>query len=188
MSHQIYTTQALILASRDFGESNRWYYLLTPDYGLIIARAQGVRELKSKLRGHLKLFELAQISLVRGREYWRLIGTEKVASQAKTFSVPRKQSPEHEKSLGLLRSSGAASLAAQARVANLLRRLLPEAAADPALFEVVKKGFADLPGGEVKLVWKILRQLGYIARPEIGDSSEKVLIQEINHALSHSHL
>ena len=32
-----------MLAGRDFGEANRWYFLLTPDFGLIVARAQGVR-------------------------------------------------------------------------------------------------------------------------------------------------
>lgn len=166
-------TEAVVLGRHDFGEANRWYHLLTPDFGLVVARAQGVRELKSKLNGHLALFGHAQISLVRGREYWRLIGAEE--------ALHEKFSP--------------ASLKSQARVAGLLRRLLPEAGADPELFALVQRGFSDLPAGEVALVWNILRLLGYIAvenpssavQPSV-DCSDTILIEQINRALSHSQL
>lgn len=165
MSHVIHTTEAIILDYQDFGEANRWYFLLTPDFGLVVARAQGVRHLKSKLGGHLSRFSQAQISLVRGRESWHLIGAEEFKP---TASRP--------------------CLDAVARISKLLRRLLPEAGADPELFALVKQGFLTLPVGEVALVWNILRLLGYMERAEIGDKSEIVLIQEINRALSESML
>jgi recombinational DNA repair protein (RecF pathway) len=166
MSHIIHTTEAVILDHQDFGEANRWCFLLTPDFGLVVARAQGVRELKSKLGGHLSRFSQAQISLVRGRECWRLIGADEVEA-----SRP-----------------GLDALQAMSRIAGMLRRLLPEAGADPELFSLVKQGFLTLPEKEVALVWNILRLLGYMERAEIGHYPEAVLIQEINQALSDSML
>lgn len=183
MSHQIHTTEAIVLDQKDFGEANRWCFLLTPDFGLVVARAQGVRELKSKLNGHLSLFGLAQITLVRGREYWRLIGAEE-------FFVPK------------------SNLELVARVSSLLRRLLPEAGADPELFSLIKQGFSKIAAGttdsktlhleEVLLVWHILRLLGHIDYPnrevesleagQVSDQRVAALTAEINQALSHSQL
>lgn len=189
MSHLIYTTEALVIDYHNFGESNRWYYLLTPDFGLVMARAQGIRELRSKLRGHLSLFALAQISLVRGREYWHLVGAE-------IFT-------DHDYS-----AVGGKRYQTIARVAGLLRRLLPEAGAEPELFTLVKNGFHKIATGsadslnlyaaEVILVWHILRQLGHIEYPnqqvenlEAGELDQYRLANltgEINAALSHSQL
>jgi DNA repair protein RecO (recombination protein O) len=201
MSHQIHTTEAIVLDQKDFGEANRWCFLLTPDFGLVVARAQGVRELKSKLNGHLSLFVHAQITLVRGREYWRLIGAEETP-QAETFLRSSEKIPRPFGKFPL------APLRAQARVAGLLRRLLPEAGADPELFSLVKQGFnkiAAIPGDskiihleEVLLVWHILRLLGHIEYPnkevkrlETGQVSDEQLLNlttEINRALSHTQL
>ncbi|HRZ30320.1 MAG TPA: hypothetical protein P5274_01465, partial [Candidatus Paceibacterota bacterium] len=42
--------------------------------------AQGVRLEKSKLRYSLQNYHFAHLDLVRGREYWRLVGAEKLGS------------------------------------------------------------------------------------------------------------
>lgn len=65
-----------MLAEQPQGEANKDFFLLTPDFGLVLARAQGIRLLKSKLRFHLAPYSLVVITLVRGREYWRLVGAE----------------------------------------------------------------------------------------------------------------
>lgn len=189
MAHTVHTTEALILEATNFDEASRWYFLLTPDFGLITARAQGVRENKSKLRGHLNHLRLVNVSLVLGREYWHLVGAEKVLDL--TFSVGSRE-----------------SFQPLARVARLLRRLLPEAAPDPELFALVRDGFSSLLAStltteerevaEVVLVWNILRLLGHIEYPNpdaaallsgsLAPERRARLTAEINTALSHSQL
>jgi len=77
MAYHIYQTEAFVINERVVGEANKIFYLLTPDLGLIVAVAQGVRLLKSKLRYQIRRYELVHVSLVRGKEVWRLVGAEK---------------------------------------------------------------------------------------------------------------
>ena len=51
--------------------------VFTKELGLINASAQGVRYLKSKLRYSLHDFSFAELSLVRGKEFWRVTGAIK---------------------------------------------------------------------------------------------------------------
>jgi len=74
MAHCHYLSPGLILGSRLQGEANRLYQILTPEFGLINALAQGVRLSKSKLRFQLSTYSLVDLDLVRGREYWRIVG------------------------------------------------------------------------------------------------------------------
>ena len=76
MSHQIHTTNALVLGSRNVGEANRLITLLCEDLGLVRAVAQGVRLSKSKLKSSLYIFAEVEASLVRGRDIWRLVGAQ----------------------------------------------------------------------------------------------------------------
>jgi len=76
MSYHIYTTKGIILSARPIKESDRLYSILTRDFGLIRAHAIGVRKSASKLRGALEPVSLSRISLVRGKEFWRLTSAE----------------------------------------------------------------------------------------------------------------
>lgn len=73
MTHHIYHTRGIILGSVPIGESNRFYKIFTKELGLVGARAQAVREGKSKLRYALQDLSLVNIDLVRGKEVWRII-------------------------------------------------------------------------------------------------------------------
>lgn len=73
MSHHIYHTRGIILASTATGESNRFYKILTEELGLIGGTAQSVREGKSKLRYTLQDYSLVTVDLVRGKEVWRIV-------------------------------------------------------------------------------------------------------------------
>lgn len=181
--HAVHTTEGLILSERDFGEASRIYDILTPDWGLVAARAQGARELRSKLRGHLIPLARLRVSLVRGREVWHLVGAEREGTW-------------------FLAGADGAQRSLAYRVAGLVRRFSPEAAADPELFAALLDGLrqltnwpaADLARQEVVWVWRLLAILGYIedvsrgaAMPEpVAESA--VLIRQINRALTHSHL
>lgn len=76
MPHKIYHTEGFILGERSFGEANKIFRILTPDLGLVGCLAQGIRFEKSKLRFALVGRRFVKISLVRGKEYWRLVHVE----------------------------------------------------------------------------------------------------------------
>lgn len=72
--YQKYNTEALVLGSRESGESDRTVILFTRDFGLVRARATAVRSEKSKMRYALQNYTLANVSLVRGKRSWRVAG------------------------------------------------------------------------------------------------------------------
>ncbi len=76
MSYHIYTTRGLVLSARPVKEADRLYSILTRDFGLIRAHAIGIRKSTSKLRGALEPVSLSSVSLVRGKEFWRLTSAE----------------------------------------------------------------------------------------------------------------
>ena len=71
--YQKYNTEALVLGSRETGESDRVYALFTKDFGLVRARASSVRSEKSLMRYALQNYSRANVSLVRGGG-WRAAG------------------------------------------------------------------------------------------------------------------
>lgn len=76
MAERVYTTEALVVGERPSGEASKVFTLFTRELGLLRAYARSVRELRSKLRYNLSLHSLTRVSLVPGREYWKLVGTE----------------------------------------------------------------------------------------------------------------
>lgn len=80
MSHHIYQTKAFVVESFDIGEANKMIALFTADLGFIYAVAQGVRLMKSKLKASIQDMSFSKVSLVRGREVWRLTNAEKLIS------------------------------------------------------------------------------------------------------------
>ncbi len=80
MSYQHYHTTGLILSSRDVGEADRLYDIFTERFGRITALAKSVRQLKSKLRYQLHDWQLVKLSLVRGKNIWRIVYTESSAA------------------------------------------------------------------------------------------------------------
>ena len=80
MSHHIYQTKSFIIDSIDTGEANNLLTIFTQDLGLIRIAAQGVRLMKSKLRPSIQNYSFSKVSLVRGKEYWRLTNADKLIS------------------------------------------------------------------------------------------------------------
>lgn len=72
--YQKYNTEALILGSREYGESDKVFFLYTRDFGLVYARASAVRSERSKMRYALQNYSRAYVSLVRGKRGWRVGG------------------------------------------------------------------------------------------------------------------
>ncbi len=70
--YRIYTTDAFVLSSQPAAEASLKVSLFTEELGLVRAHAQGVRLVGSKLRSGLQTLHRSNVSLVRGREFWRL--------------------------------------------------------------------------------------------------------------------
>jgi len=118
MSHHIYQTRAFVIDSRDTGEANKMLTLFTPDLGLITAAVQGVRVMKSKLRPSIQDLSFSKVSLVRGKEIWRLVSADKLISlydrriplgvrrmMARTLAFLQRMSPgesRHDELFGML--------------------------------------------------------------------------------------
>jgi len=159
MSHAIYNVEGLVLKSFNFGEANKYYFIFTREFGLIKASAQSVRHLQSKLRYGLSDFSLASISLVRGREVWRLTGAESIPNQ-KHISVKA-----NDKFLLV------------SRIFTLLIRLLQGEEKNELLFDNLRFGLdflrnenldkKNLENFECILALRILSTLGYIGK--LGD-------------------
>ncbi len=196
MPHHIYHTNAIILFSRNRGEANRVFALLTREMGLVHAVAQGVRLNKSKLRYALSDFSQAKVDLVRGKETWRI-----------TSATPVTSFPNIRKTL-----KGMHLLAS---VSKLLRRLIRgESEADASIYDDVLLAFQFLENGEhdahtvevveLTLVLRVLKTLGYIsdnkfaeeytnapfdpANIDVARFEKKTILFEINRALRESHL
>lgn len=77
MSHRIYHTEGFVLGGQPVGEANKYFRIFTKDFGMIGATAQGVRLIQSKLRYSLQDYSYSRISLVRGKNTWKIIGAIK---------------------------------------------------------------------------------------------------------------
>ncbi|MEK7652671.1 MAG: DNA repair protein RecO [Patescibacteria group bacterium] len=153
--YKIYTTEGLIIESRIFGESNKIYFILTRDFGLIKATAQGVCKTESKQKFGLQTLSFSKISLVKGKEIWKItsaISLENVFSNLKG-----------EKN----------KLNVFIRIVSLIRKLLLEEEKEPIFFDVVKSLYKflktenannkdKLSSAELLTVMKILHTSGYL--------------------------
>ena len=158
MSYHIYNTKGIILSERPLGEADRIYSILTRDLGLVKARALAVRKINSKLRGDLEPLTLANVSLVRGNEYWRATSAEVIARISATDAILQPLA--------------------------LVEKLNQGEQIHPELFDAVER---NLDSGEITLVSQILHHLGYLKEADLN-LDRKSLIQAINKGLNSSHL
>lgn len=78
MAIEKYVTRCLVIESYDQSENDRVYKLFTREFGMIIAHAKSIRKLESKLRAHIRPRNVSLVTLVKGKEVWRLVGGEEV--------------------------------------------------------------------------------------------------------------
>lgn len=192
--HHIYHTEGIILGSKNYGETGRYYSVFTRDLGMIYASAQGVRKMSSKLRFVLQDFSYIKVDFVQGKDFWR------ITSASKTNKLE-----QLTKNLG--------TFEVLVNISRLLKRLLAGVEKNEALFDDLINGLSilenekkeeNLRNVEVIIVLRILNNLGYIGGDEklqnlIKSSFEENLIFEasktrsqilnqINKALKETHL
>ena len=162
MSYAVYTTRGFILGSSPTGEASKLYVLYTEDFGLIRAKAQGVRLVQSKLRYNLEDYSFCTISLVRGKEFWRITGAVSDTSPKETVIL-------------------------RARVLNLVRRLVQGEEKNEKLFEALLP-LASSVISEVSILSQILFSLGYLDISTVQGKSDRETIMLINKAIKETQL
>lgn len=157
MSYTIRTTTAFIVSVIGRGEADLVVHALTEDFGLISALAQGVRLGKSKLKPFLLPYEISSISLVRGRDYWRVVNAESFISLS-------------EKNINFKKKN----LKERAYIALLIKRLIHGEEYKPKVFAEVfaflifllQNNINDNHIKQIMLIaeFRILLSLGYIGK------------------------
>jgi DNA repair protein RecO (recombination protein O) len=153
MAHHVYNTQGFILESTSRGEANKLYLIFTKELGMVRATAQGVRLIKSKLRYSLQDFSYIKLSIVRGKEIWRITNAQV------------------QENLYILYKEKKDIMNVIAHVFLLIKRLIPGEEKNEELFTVLATAFDFLKtleftydlskAFEYILVLKILHNLGY---------------------------
>ena len=194
--YHIYQTDGWILGGVNVGEANRFLDLFTSELGLVRAMAQGVRKLNSKLRYGLQDYFFVRVSLVRGRDFWRIMNVERLNDFNWIY-----------KDREIFRMI--------CRIFSLLRRLVIGEGNDAVIFEDINLAIKlidenDLSRDEkraieVILVFRILQRLGYVGRDsrlnyladfsrwevplfKIDNLTRSLVLKQINSSLMHSHL
>lgn len=198
MSYHLYHTDAFVIGGTPSGEGSRILTLFTRELGMISASARSVREERSKLRYCLQDFSLSEVTLVRGRDSWRITNASIIESVFRSFQ-------ESSKTLALF-----------ARVFRLLRRLLQGEGKNEPLFAAIVSAYSFLKNKnsisleqaniEIVLVLRILFLLGYLSPRseflpfisdvllwddnlvEIAGTFRSLAVADINHSLTESQL
>ena len=192
--HHIYHTEGIILGSRNYGESGRYYHIFTRDLGMITASASGVRKLSSKLRFILQDFSYIKVDLVQGKNIFRVTSASKTNILEEVTKRPE-------------------NFQVFANIARLLKRLLAGVEPNEVLFADLTKGLSilekaekkeDLRNIEAVIVLRMLNNLGYIGEQEAlenlikspfednlvfeASKDRNKILEQINKALKETHL
>jgi recombinational DNA repair protein (RecF pathway) len=115
MRHK-YASPAIVLSRTPLSEASALITLLTSEVGLVRARAQGVRKPGAKMASALQTFVECDVTLLRGKEGWRLAGALHTNDWFAKLERPAR-----------LRAG---------RIANLLLRLVHDETSDSASNEI----------------------------------------------------
>jgi DNA repair protein RecO len=154
--YQKYNTEALVLGSRDGGESDKTFALFTKDFGLVRARASAVRKEHSKMRYALQNYAHVDVSLVKGKRGWRAAGAAAVKNA----------------------SGDVRGVAAFARICELVLRLVHGEEVNLYLFAALSEAHdalmredCDVFGTiEIVCVARVLYTLGYISNEALSSA------------------
>lgn len=190
--YQKYHTQAFILTAKPRKEADTWVSLYTAELGRVEAAVKSSRTLRSKHRYHLQPFSLAFVSLVRGRQVWRVVHTQDGNNPTLSWTGEKTD--------------------IWMRVITLVERLVAgQEVSDARLFSILQQFHAKLPASpnpkslELLVVTQILRELGYLSVDieeidsldtssydseilELVSDNRKKLLNHVNKALTASQL
>lgn len=160
MSYHIYQTEGFVLSGVDSGESNRFLHIYTKDLGLIGVHAQGLRKIGSKLRYNLQDFSFIRLSVVRGKNMWRITDVEQLKVITNILNSRQK-------------------LSVLGQISFLMKRMLEEGR-DDILYSLFTEAIIfldtnklsrdELINFELLYVLRMLHHLGYGKNVDVSDS------------------
>lgn len=174
MRHK-YATSGIVLARTHLGEASESITLLTPDLGLVRARAQSLRKMGAKLAAALQTLTESDVTLVRGKEGWRLSGAVLGTEWSRELST-----------INIRERAG--------RTASLLLRLVHGESLDPLFYELLIAFFAFLatkPSEEIAdaaeslTVLRMLHLLGSDAGELPGGLTANFSPEVLNEVIEH---
>ncbi|HEY4516037.1 MAG TPA: recombination protein O N-terminal domain-containing protein [Candidatus Paceibacterota bacterium] len=71
-----YNTEGIVMRGSERGEASRSVNIFTKEFGIIYASVQSARSINSKLRSSTTDFAEGNITLLRGRNEWKVVGAE----------------------------------------------------------------------------------------------------------------
>jgi recombinational DNA repair protein (RecF pathway) len=80
MSYKTYTTEAIVCGSYNNNTADKNYLLFSKEGGMLWASARSVREERSKQRCALQDFSHIRVSLVKGKQGWRIGSVESLGN------------------------------------------------------------------------------------------------------------
>ncbi len=198
MAHHIYHTDGIVISKTSVNEWDARVGVFTRELGLIFVQVKAYRRPESKLRPHLSLYSYIRLSVVRGREVWRLVGVENYG----LTSV-------------FVKHKSARLVVGQ--IINVVKRLVKGEDSHPVLFDdilgsfkqislaVEQERYLELENIELVTLLRVLHHLGYIPDiPELRifidhfswtdlaqiklDTVRRPMIQTINDSLKATHL
>src|SRR3989344_9616956 len=164
--HHIYHTAGFILGIRSHRESSKVFSIFTQELGMVEASAQAVREVKSKLRMNLNDFSFVDLSLLRGKQRWKITGAKERENFFKHFRHISEK------------------LRVSANIFGLLSRFLHGEEKNQPLFSFLQDALvffsnSNLEKEQIKnfeaiVVMRILHYLGYVG----GESFSKNFLED----------
>lgn len=76
MSIEKYTTEVFVLREFERDENDLVYKVWTRDFGIVFVLARSIRKINAKLRMAVKKNDFLLMTLVKGKDIWRLTGAE----------------------------------------------------------------------------------------------------------------
>lgn len=153
MREKTYSTEAVVLARRNYGEADRILTVFSKHYGKLRVVAKGIRRPTSRKKAALELFCHVKLFLAKGKNLD--IVTE--AETKDSFSRWRKDLTK---------------VGVSYHLSELVIRLLPEHQEHKEVFELLLKSFQALPGLDYWSLYpfiqsfkiELLEELGYLER------------------------
>ncbi len=85
MAIEKYTMRALVLNQYPNGENDIMLRLYTEDLGVIYALAKSLRKKDGKLKAHVRKYHYTNVTIVKGKEIYRLTGASEISYR---YSLP----------------------------------------------------------------------------------------------------
>lgn len=158
MAIEKYTTPAFVIAMYPSGEDDVIIKAYTRDFGMINIKSQSLRK-SVKLRGHIGLHKLCQVTVVKGKEIYRLTGV--VEMQKDTDFIPH------------ICECVGKFIHGEGKNVKLFDRLM-------AYCEMEKKDY-DVALLRVALYADVLIQLGYLDIEELSMSKTEYINCDVSH-------